>query len=173
MASDQKAFDLQPLLRLLWRGRFILLLGALIGTAGFGYYALIVAKPVYRATTIVILETRTGEIADIQAVLTGLTGELPEINTEIEVLRGRMLMGQVVDILNLTADPEFNGALVPDGWQIRIKHRLRSWIMAEDPAPRRLEWEREAAINALISHVSVSAVPSSFVFRITAQSRSV
>ncbi len=170
MATDQRSLDLHPLRRLLWHGRFIIFLGALIGTISFGYYALFVADPVYRATTVVILETRTGEIADIDAVLTELSGELPEINTEIEVLRGRALMGQVVDILDLTKDPEFNGALVPDGWQTRIKHRLRSLIMAQDPPPPTLTWEREAAINALISHVSITAVPASFVFRITAES---
>jgi capsular exopolysaccharide synthesis family protein len=76
----------------------------------------------------------------------------------------------VVDRLDLVADPEFNTALVPDGWIVEAKRALRAMIPGSTPPPRPDGWVREATITALQSRVSVQAVPSSFVFRITATS---
>jgi Mrp family chromosome partitioning ATPase len=108
---------------------------------------------------------------DMGAVVTGLSGETAEINTEIEVLKGRELLGRVVDDLGLVGDPEFNRALAPDPWTQRVKQALRSALPGmPTPPPRPEGWEREATISALQGRVSAQAVPSSFVFRITAES---
>jgi polysaccharide biosynthesis transport protein len=171
MDERARVFDIRPVLRLIADGKWILLAGALLGALLFGFQTLVLAVPQYRATAVVILDTRSGQIIEMAAVVTGLSGETAEINTEIEVIRGRELLGRVVDTLDLVSDPEFNAALVPDPWTVRAKQALRAALPGATPLPPRPEgWEREATISALQGHVGVQAVPSSFVFRITATS---
>jgi capsular exopolysaccharide synthesis family protein len=170
MDERARAFDIRPVLRLIRDGKWILLAGAVIGALVFGFQTFVLAVPQYRATTVVILDTRSGQLFEMAAVVTGLSGETAEINTEIEVLKGRELLGEVVDQLDLVAHPEFNAALVPDGWTVQAKRALRAVIPGGMAPPRPDGWEREATITALQSRVSVQAVPSSFVFRITATS---
>jgi uncharacterized protein involved in exopolysaccharide biosynthesis/Mrp family chromosome partitioning ATPase len=171
MNDNARAFDIRPILRIVRDGKWLLLVGALFGVTLFAVYAFVIATPVYRATATVILDTRSTELIDIGAVVTGLSGETAEINTEVEVLRGRALLGQVVDNLSLQDDPEFNAALSPDPLVARIKQTIRNTLPGMPAQPDRPDgWEREATISALQSHVTVQAVPSSFVFRISAQS---
>lgn len=171
MNETTRSFDIRPILRLVRDGKWLLLAGALVGMLLLGLQAFVFSAPVYRATAVVILDTRAGQLLDVNAVVTGLSGETAEINTEIEVLKGRALLGQVVDSLDLVSDPEFNAALVPDPWTQQLKDRLRAAIPGVAPRPPRAEgWEREATISALQSRVTVQAVPSSFVFRITVES---
>lgn len=171
MDERVRAFDIRPILRLIRDGKWILIAGACVGALLFGFQTFIMAVPQYRATAVVILDTRSGQILEMAAVVTGLSGETSEINTEIEVLKGRELLGKVVDALDLVSEPEFNAALVPDPWTARAKQALRAALPGSAPPPPRAEgWEREATITALQGHVAVQAVPSSFVFRITATS---
>ena len=165
------SFDIRPILRLIREGKWVLLAGALLGMAAFGFHTFAMAVPQYHATAVVILDMRLRQIVDEEAVVTGLSGETAEINTEVEVLRGRELLGRVVDELDLVSDPEFNAALVPDPWTVSVKQAVRAAIPGTADRPPRAEgWAREATINALQGRVAIQAVPSSFVFRITATS---
>jgi succinoglycan biosynthesis transport protein ExoP len=171
MDGGTRSFDIRPILRLVWDGRWLLFAGALIGMTVFGFQTFVLAEPQYRATAMVILDMRARQIVDEGAVVTGPSGETAEINTEVEVLRGRELLGHVVDALDLAADPEFNTALAPDPWTIRLKRTLWDAIPGAAERPARPDgWEREATIDALQNRVMVQAVPASFVFRVTATS---
>ena len=165
MDEGARKFDIRPILRLVADGKWLLIAAALAGGVLFGVQAFLLAVPVYRATAVVILDTRSEDLGT-GAIVAGLSGEVTEINTEIEVLRGRALLAQVVDGLDLVADPEFNRALVPDGWIVEARRAVREAILG--PAPARGEgWAREATVSALQARVAVQAVPSSYVFRIT------
>jgi capsular exopolysaccharide synthesis family protein len=170
MSQDPGKLDLKRILQFFWQGKLVLIAAALLGVLVFGYFAFFVATPTYRATTTVILDTRRENLVDFPAIVTGLTGQLTEINTEIEVLRSRVLMNRVAEDLNLIEDPEFNGALVPDGTLTRIKHRILDLLPGQPPRLSGPEEEREGVTNTLLSRVSIIAVPSSFVFRIRAAS---
>jgi exopolysaccharide transport family protein len=68
--------------------------------------------PEYRASALVMLDTRKAKVTNTTDVLsTGLI-DIPAIQTEIEVIRSASLLGRVVDKLHLDIDPEF-GALRP------------------------------------------------------------
>lgn len=84
-------------------------LATLIG----GYCAFAVVTPLYRSTAVVILEPRVDQIAVYQSLSGSLTGDAPEMNSEIEILRSRSLMHLVAKQLNLASDPEFNRSLTP------------------------------------------------------------
>jgi succinoglycan biosynthesis transport protein ExoP len=63
--------------------------------------------PQYRATALLMLDTRKAKVTNTADVLSGLTADVAAIQTEIEVLRSASLLGKVVDKLHLESDPEF------------------------------------------------------------------
>lgn len=65
-------------------------------------------KPRYTATAQVMLDVRTEQVTDMNAVLSGLPADSPVVDTEVEVLRSRSLAGRVVDQLKLEDDSYFN-----------------------------------------------------------------
>lgn len=177
---EDDEIDLGALASTIWRGKWIIgfFLSAAICIGG--YYAYVVATPLYRATAVVILETNQDQIVDLQSVATGLSGDSTEINSEIEVLRSRGLMGKVVDALDLTKDPEFNGALNPPNWQYRLRVWVRQTLgLASQPSnivipideTSAAQRTRDRVISSLLGKVSVSNVRNSLVFNITASSQ--
>ena len=104
--SDE--IDLTELLRTVWRGKFWIGLCAAIALIIGGWYAFVVATPIYTASSMVALETQPQQTIDIESVVSGLGGDQSSINTEVEVIRSRELAEKVVRELDLTTDPEFN-----------------------------------------------------------------
>ncbi|MFY9212133.1 MAG: polysaccharide biosynthesis tyrosine autokinase [Aestuariivita sp.] len=171
--ADDDEIDLGALLSTLWRGKWLIALCMTVAILVGGYYAYGMATPLYRSTAVVILETNQDQIVDLQSVATGLSGDTTEINSEIEILRSRGLMGKVVDRLNLTEDPEFNGALRPPG----VRQNAQAWVRStlgltsppmDIPAEEKARQDRDRTISALIEKISVSNIRNSLVFNITA-----
>lgn len=165
--------DLQKTAGILWRGKWLLGLCALVGLMlGLGYLHG-VATPVFTASSTVALESRQEQIVDIESVVSGLSGDQVAINTEVEVLRSRRLVGQLVDALNLTDDPEFNTALhpvspwSPAGFLARVPGPWQGDAPAIPLADTAL---RDSVIDAVLAQVSVSNIRQSYVFQITARS---
>ena len=164
-ATDDSVIDLGQImssLRIGWKtiGATTLTLMLL----GFGY-AHYLATPIFTAKSVVVLDTRKQQVVDLQGMMTGLTGESDELNTEVEVLRSRGLANKVVEELDLARDPEFNGVLRPPS----LKSQVFSWLGAEDVV-RNPETERDAVVSAFLETLSVRNVPASYVFEIAVKS---
>jgi len=69
--------------------------------------------PVYKATTHVMIEPRQSRVADVEEVLSGLSGERETIESELRVIASRALAEKVIARLGLADDPEFNAELRP------------------------------------------------------------
>jgi succinoglycan biosynthesis transport protein ExoP len=164
-ANDE--IDLLALFRTLWRGK--LLIGAAIAAAILlgGIYAFVLATPTYRATSVVVLETRQSATIGLESVLGALSSDSETVNTEVEVLKGRELMGRVVDELELIQDQEFNGSLRPKG----LVSRIKTTIFGEDePTVAEAERIKAGVVSALLDKIQIRNVPSSLVFQITVTS---
>ncbi len=168
-ADDE--IDLGALFGTLWRGKLWIALCGLIALVAGGYYAYGLATPVYTTTASVALESRQEQIVDIESVMSGLSGDQVTINTEVEVLRSRRLIGKVVDDLNLVADPEFNATLreVPllslGGISDVVRENILGQTLSDDL--RSDQAIRDAVINAALEQISVSNVRQSYVFNIS------
>lgn len=168
-ADDE--IDLGALFATLWRGRLWIVLCGLIALFAGGYYAFGVATPLYTTTASVALESRQEQIVDIESVMSGLSGDQVTINTEVEVLRSRRLIGKVVDDLNLVADPEFNKTLRDEPLLSlgAISGVVRENILGQ-PARNGQKSDqaiRDAVINAALEQITVSNVRQSYVFNIS------
>jgi len=176
-ADAEDTIDLGALFATLWRGRWILL-AATLGTLLLGvYYAFVAATPLYKSSAVVMLETQQQSVIDLQSVVGGLSGETTEVNSELEVLKSRGLMGKVVDKLALVEDPEFNTALQEPAAVDGLKRGLKSLLgLSDTPAdlPEDLvrQLTRDSVISTLIDQVSIRNVPQSLVFEVTVQTQS-
>ena len=156
--------DLLAVASAVWHRRYIIaaciILSVLCGTYAFIWTAV----PQYRATASLILETREGTITDIRGVVTGMTGDAAELNSEVEILRSPAVLEQVVEQLELTNDPEFNSAL-------RFQTGVSAlWTTVADV--RTPDQIRTDAILALRSRISIQNIPLSYVFEVSVTSQS-
>lgn len=168
--------DIGALLATIWRGKWRVLFWTLLTILIGGIYAFVLATPVFLATTSVVLETRESQVVNFDSVIGGLRTDSSAVNTEVEILKGRLLMGRVVDSLDLMTDPEFNGALRPPtmlNLMIGTATDQLKALLSVPPEPEIIlapEALRERIISTLIDQVTVANTPLSLVFTITVQS---
>jgi capsular exopolysaccharide synthesis family protein len=189
MRSMEAPNELWEWLRLLNR-RKTLIIGA--GLLAVALMALIIAQatPMYKASSRVMLDTRTFKVVSTEAALSGVdTFNLGAIQSELEVIQSEFLIGRVVDRLGLATNPEFNGTRPPgflDSSLAPIRELWHSGIASllappqqsapqSAPAPRAARTDdsdpgRRAAIGTVSSHLSVTLLGRTFVILITVES---
>lgn len=124
---EDDEIDLLQLFGTLWRGKWIIILCAMIAVLVGGYYAYGVAVPKYSATTTLALQIRGSQIVDIESVMSGVSSDDASLNTEIEVIKSRKLGEQLVTRLSLTEDPEFNPTIDDDSVNF-LELALSQWF---------------------------------------------
>lgn len=160
----QDEIDLVSIFRLLWRGKLLIVATVGVAVALGGLYAFVLAKPIYRATSVVMLETRQSAGIGLESVLGALSSDNSTVNTEVQVLQGRRLFGRVVDALDLVQDPEFNSRLASPGFLTSLRQGLTGGASGETPDPAQV---RDSVVSVLLDGVSIRNVPNSLVFEIT------
>jgi len=98
--------DVRAFLRLLNRRKWHLA-GVTVLVCALAGLVLAQLTPEYRATALVMLDTRKARVTNTPDVVGGLTLDIPAMQTEIEVLRSVSLLGRVADKLRLDQDPEY------------------------------------------------------------------
>ncbi|NVK12692.1 MAG: polysaccharide biosynthesis tyrosine autokinase [Rhodobacteraceae bacterium] len=178
---DDDVIDLGALFATLWRGKWIMLLATAAAIFLGGIYAFVAAVPQYTSSAVVMLETKQESVVDLQSVVSGLSGDYTEVNSELEVLQSRGLMRKVVDKLNLMDDPEFNGTLVEPSalgslvWT--VKSQIKSLLGLQKPAeemPEELVEQliRDSVVSTLLDKIAVRNLPNTLVFEVTAETES-
>jgi len=98
-SSSDDEINLEQLFRTLWKGKLLILIGAMVGAA-FGAFVIANTSPTFQSDALLQLEEKTASLA-LPSSLTGMVGNDPRSVTEIEILRSRMVLGQVVAEQNL------------------------------------------------------------------------
>lgn len=135
--------------RLLNRRKWQLLTVVVIVQSLVGLF-LVQLTPQYRATALVMLDTRKTKVTNTADVLGGITADLGAIQTEMEVLRSANLLGRVADKLHLESDPEY-GAPPPTPLQDLLSG-IRETFVGWFPVANRketLDGRREKAVEQL------------------------
>lgn len=169
--DNDDEIDLSNLFRTLWRGKLWIALCGLLALLVGGYYAYGLAVPVYTAKAAIALESRQEQVMDFESVVSGLGGDQSTINTEVEVLRSRGLIEDLVLDMKLLEDPEFNTSLKPaPRFSLGQGVVLIRGFFAEPhaPAPTSERAILDSTINAVLNSISASNLRQSFVFEITA-----
>jgi len=132
------------------------------------------ATPLYTATASLMIDTRTEQVVDAQAVLSGLSADTGVVDTEVEILKSRHLAERVVDVLKLQEDPEFNGALRKPGPIASVIGGVGSLFgaAAPDAARGRLseidaQKEKERVVNSVLSRLAIRRAGMTYVMNVS------
>jgi succinoglycan biosynthesis transport protein ExoP len=129
VGKTERGADLGATLNVLWRRRaiiagFVVLLTAVSAVVVFEI------RQRYSGEAAVILEPRTTQVVDVEAVLSGLPADSAVVRSEAEVLRSPMLAEQVAKNTGLAAVPEFNPRLQKRTELDMLLSPLR-WLVAQ------------------------------------------
>ena len=91
--------DLMALIGTLWDGRWLILAVTFACTVLGAVYALL-QPPVYRANTLIQVEEKQGALPGMED-LSGLLESPSNADTEIQLIKSRRVLGEVVDALHL------------------------------------------------------------------------
>lgn len=137
------------------------------------------ATPLYTATSSLMINTRTENVVDAQAVLSGLSADSSVVDTEIEILKSRQLAQRVVEVLNLQNDPEFNTALAAPGPLQAVAGGIGGLFGAAAPDAARdrmtavqAQKEKDRVVNNVLKRLSVRRSGLTYVMNVGFTSKS-
>src|SRR5476651_2152061 len=181
--------ELWEWLRLLNRRKALIVGSGLVAVV---LMALVIAQatPMYKASSRIMLDTRTFKVVSTEAALSGVdTLNIGAIQSELEVIQSEFLVGRVVDRLGLASNPDFNGTRPPGFLDTALEPVRELWhsgissLLAPAPPPQppqaaqakptRVEDSdpgRRAAIGAVAGHLSVTLLGRTFVILVTVES---
>jgi succinoglycan biosynthesis transport protein ExoP len=128
------------------------------------------AVPMYTANASVMIENRTEQVVNADAVLSGLSTDTATIDSEVEILKSRQLAGRVVESLRLDRDPEFNASLRKPGAIASIRSGIRNLFGASAPsqvtaeqAALRAQIAQDRVIDNVRRHLSIKRVGATYM----------
>ncbi|UYN97258.1 MAG: polysaccharide biosynthesis tyrosine autokinase [Enhydrobacter sp.] len=166
--------DVREMLRMLNRRKWHLT-GVTALVCALAALVLLQITPQYRATALVMLDTRKAKVTNTADVLSGLSVDVAAVQTEIEVLRSATLLGHVVDKLRLDLDREYGAA--PPGTLSLVTGQVRALydgLVGAPASPNRVQSEdntpRARAIAALTRKVQIATRGRSYVISVSLDS---
>ncbi len=162
-AMPDDEVDLGELFKLFWRRKLLMIMALLLASA-LGIFYVQTLPNLYEAEATLILESQEENASGLDALTQGLSSEDAELNSQIEVIKSRKLIGKVVDRLELSNDPEFVAEL-RDPSPIKL---VIDWVKSKigvssdqaQPNPK------DSAIDQLTENLSAVILPDTQVFRI-------
>ncbi len=169
-SADSMELDPRELLGKLWRrkGFIIATMTVLMTLVGIILYLL---TPLYTAQPLIMVGSGLPglvEVVELESGRAGVSADDQTIESEIEVIRSRKIANQVVDQLDLQANPEFNTSLRPTGLLAALSNRVNNllgpWMpgflkkVPEENLPKEdlLARKRESVIDLFLSRLTVS-----------------
>ena len=120
--------ELRHVLTVLRRRRGAIIATMLLVTLGT-LLVVLQLTPVYTASALIMLNTRSANVVNVASVLAGLPPDANVIKSEIDVLESRSLAARVIADLRLSGDPEF--APPPAGAGLLAMLNPQSWLPKE------------------------------------------
>lgn len=156
--------DFMSFLKSTWRAKWSVFFIALIPVILTGFYAYKLATPQYMSRLQLAINIQDNEIANVASLVSGASTESSAINTELQIMRSRKLIGEVVDRLDLVNTPEFNPSLRPPTQidQIRTLLGLGSNLTTDLPPAV----QRERTINELRRAVTALSRRGTYILEI-------
>ncbi|MDO5758110.1 MAG: GNVR domain-containing protein [Rhodobacterales bacterium] len=134
-ATESGGIELSAIFGSLRRSKW-LILGCILFVTVATYAALQNVRPSYDAYVEVLLNTRQERVVGVEQVISDLNVTNSVVAGEIAVLRSNLLLGQVVDDLDLMQHPDFNPFKINEPGRLgRWIDSLRALILGTPKAP--------------------------------------
>lgn len=169
---DLDRLDLDEIARFLAR-RWRLIVGAGVGCALLAALVCLMAKPVYTATSQVLLDPQRSHLFGQETVPQDTSLDSSIVDSQIPIILSTRLLAKVVTKENLADDPEFGASAKPG-----LLERLISLIRPAKPKPLDtasldgIDPRLAPAIVHLFNKVDVTRVAKSYVLAIAVSSHS-
>ena len=156
-----------PMLRLLRRRAWLIVLCAVLAAIGAYAYARTVPKS-YTASSLIAVEGERIAIPELQGALRNDSAPdpLPWVRTEMQAIASRDLMQVVVDKLNLQDVPEFNPALQPPSLMQQIKDSIQS-LLPRQTGSEAASSPREAVLGSALRALAIFQDNRSLVIEVS------
>ena len=169
--SDDE-IDLVKLVASLWRGKWTVLAFVFFCVCVADFYVRHVAVPLYPAIAKIALKEHQPEkiLTDIEGLMSNGPITDSGINTELEVLRSRDLVGKLVDSLDLTNQPAFSPLLREPRLSSQIRTQLFTLfgVVSEKPKISRSPDEvRSIVLNSVLNSMVFSNTKNTRVINIS------
>jgi exopolysaccharide transport family protein len=173
--------DLKALIGVVYR-RFWMILAGFMTTFGIIAFVTFTQTPIFKAETVVQLDTEQKNVIDLGAIFSGMGGNTAVVDTEVLVLGSKSLLTRVAVQQKLVEDPEFNPSLLPPkkGLLSPVKGVVRAVTGAkppEDPFADMTPEQKDAAllesaVGILSDKVAVSRVGTTYLITVNVSSES-
>lgn len=130
--------DLSPsdVLLAIWERKFLVAMIVLAAAVAGHFYAKSETR-IYTARADIMLNLAKDGGDDVTALVTGISGDWREIETQLQLILSRNLIGATVDALNLTETPEYNPWLAAQQVQEPVV-ALPGWLSLPEWLERRV-----------------------------------
>jgi len=152
-----------------------LLAGLVAGALALATTYVQMVPPVYTASAQVLLDTRQERVMNAEQVVSNLTASNFVVAGEVELIRSNLLLGKVVDRLELVGHPAYDPRFTETPGVVgRVVGTLRVALLGAPPVapPLSDEQVRARTIARLQRDVTVAQVGISYAIRVTAEARS-
>jgi succinoglycan biosynthesis transport protein ExoP len=169
--SDRE-IDLVKLAASLWRGKWMILVFVLLFAGVGDFYSRYIVIPLYSATAKIALKEHQAEkiLTDIESLMSNGPITDSGINTELEVLRSRELVGKLVDTLDLTNVAAFNPLLREPRLSSQIRAQLFNLLGVASEKPKKPLSPKEVrsiVINSVLNTMAFSNTKNTRVINIS------
>lgn len=166
--------DLIGMFRAVWNGKWVIVLATICCVALAGYYSFRMVQPQFGATATLQVDLQPANLPSVARPLPSPGTDVASLNTQVAVLKSNQLLGQVVHQLELLTDPEFNRYLTPASPLSRttLRRRLRNLLAGTEDVPPDAAAIFEKTIQNLRNVLAVEQPRDTYIFRISARSRS-
>jgi uncharacterized protein involved in exopolysaccharide biosynthesis/Mrp family chromosome partitioning ATPase len=159
---DADAIDLRAVFGLLRRRLALLALVIVLVVTAAGL-ALLVLKPVYTATALVLVDPSAKNLLDPDVGAGGSTSDSLRVDSEVELVESDTVLLGVADELHLADDPEF-------GLKLGLRDALLAFFRIAGAGPSTGEEALRTILDNLHSAVGVSRRGLTFLIAVNAQS---
>lgn len=160
---DGDIIDLRSVFGLLRRRLWLIVL-VLVVAFGAAGLALLILKPVYTATTLILVDPSKKNLLDPDSQLTGSSTDSPRVDSEVELVKSDTVLLAVATDLDLANDPEF-------GLRLGLRDTLLSFFRIAEPKLPSGDEALKAIVDNLRGAVSVQRRGLTYLIAVNAQSK--
>ncbi|MGN6487987.1 MAG: GumC family protein [Devosia sp.] len=159
---DGEIIDLRSIVGLLRRRIGLIALVIVVALAAAGL-ALLVLKPVYTATALVLVDTSKKNLLDPESQLASATTDSLRVDSEVELVKSETVLLAVAGELDLVHDPEF-------GFRPGLRETLMAFFHLAEPSPPTGDAALKAAADNLRRAISAQRRGLTYLIAVNAES---